>query len=63
MSVNAADNSNKEIAICAENLTKRYRLGVIGSTTLKADIQTRWAKMRGRHVCETCLCGIGASEC
>lgn len=49
MSVKATDKSNKEIAICAENLTKRYRLGVIGSTTLKADIQTRWAKMRGRE--------------
>lgn len=50
MNVNTTNRGDTNgIAIRAENLTKRYRLGVIGSTTLKADLQTRWAKIRGRE--------------
>lgn len=39
----------QEIAIRAEHVTKVYRRGVIGSTTLQADLQSRWAKLRGRE--------------
>ena len=37
-----------ETAIKIENLSKRYRLGVIGAGTLNADLQSWWAKVRGR---------------
>lgn len=40
--------SSSDTAICAEHVSKEYRLGVLGSTTLKAEIQTRWALARGR---------------
>lgn len=38
-----------ETAIKIENLSKRYRLGVIGAGTLNADLQSWWAKVRGRE--------------
>ena len=44
---NSVDNSN--ISIYAENLTKEYRLGMIGSTTLRADVQSMIARMRGKE--------------
>lgn len=37
----------KDIAICVDHVSKRYKLGVIGSTTLREALQTRWAKARG----------------
>jgi ABC-type polysaccharide/polyol phosphate transport system ATPase subunit len=36
------------IVIRVENLSKRYRLGVIGSTTLSSDLNRWWAKSRGK---------------
>jgi len=37
-----------DIVIAAENLTKEYRLGQIGTGTLSQDINVWWAKMRGK---------------
>lgn len=39
----------EENAIKIENLKKKYRLGVIGSTTLKAELQSWWAKKQGKE--------------
>lgn len=38
-----------DIAIKIENLKKQYRLGAIGGTTLTAELQSWWAKKRGRE--------------
>jgi lipopolysaccharide transport system ATP-binding protein len=35
--------------IKVENLSKQYRLGLIGSSTIKEDAQRWWAKMRGKE--------------
>lgn len=32
-----------------ENLSKKYRLGVIGYGTLRADLKSSWARLRGRE--------------
>ena len=37
-----------DIAIKIENLKKQYRLGTIGGTTLNAELQSWWAKKRGK---------------
>jgi lipopolysaccharide transport system ATP-binding protein len=37
-----------DIAIRVEDVSKRYRLGLIGSRTLSADLERWWAKVRGR---------------
>ena len=34
--------------ISVENVSKYYRLGLIGSGTLRADLERWWAKVRGR---------------
>ena len=34
--------------ISVENVSKRYRLGLIGSRTLSADLERWWAKVRGK---------------
>ena len=34
--------------ITVENLSKRYRLGVIGATTLRDSVQRTWHRLRGR---------------
>lgn len=39
----------REIAIRVTGVTKRYRLGQIGGGTLTAQVQSRWAKFRGRE--------------
>jgi lipopolysaccharide transport system ATP-binding protein len=36
------------IAVAVENLTKKYRLGMIDSNSLQADVGRWWARMRGR---------------
>src|SRR5690606_22306714 len=36
-------------AIEVEDLDKEYRLGVIGHGTLKSDLQSWWARVRGRE--------------
>lgn len=38
-----------DLAIKIENLKKRYRLGTIGGATLKAELQSRWARSRGKE--------------
>lgn len=38
-----------ETAIKIENLKKQYRLGTIGGTTLNAELQSWWARKRGRE--------------
>ena len=39
----------RDIAIQIEGLRKRYRLGVIGGGTLQGDIQSWWARKRGKE--------------
>lgn len=36
-----------DVAIKIENLGKQYRLGLIGGNTLKAELQSKWARKRG----------------
>lgn len=44
------DNMNeREIAVRIEGVKKQYRLGQIGGRTLQADLQSWWAKKRGRE--------------
>lgn len=38
-----------EVVIKIENLHKKYRLGAIGGGTLTADLQSWWAKVRGKE--------------
>lgn len=38
-----------ELALKVENVKKRYRLGVIGGGTLQGDIQSWWARIRGKE--------------
>lgn len=38
-----------DIAIKVENLKKQYRLGTIGGGTLSADLQSWWARKRGKE--------------
>lgn len=38
-----------DIAIKIENLKKQYKLGVIGGTTLNAELQSWWARKRGKE--------------
>lgn len=40
-------NTNNIIEI--EHITKKYRLGTIGGGTLRAALQTKWAKLRGKE--------------
>ena len=40
---------DKDCVIKTEHLTKRYTLGVIGSGTLRRDLQSWYAKKRGRE--------------
>ncbi|MFC1812458.1 ABC transporter ATP-binding protein [Thermodesulfobacteriota bacterium] len=37
-----------DVVIKVENLSKRYRLGLIGGKTLREDVQRWWAKLRGQ---------------
>lgn len=37
------------IAVKVEDLSKRYRLGVINRDMLYKDLQSRWARFRGKH--------------
>lgn len=39
----------KEIAIKASGIKKRYKLGQIGGGTLQADLQSWWARVRGKE--------------
>lgn len=39
----------RELAIKIENVKKQYRLGVIGGGTLQGDLQSWWARIRGKE--------------
>ena len=39
----------EELAIKIEHVSKQYRLGAIGGGTLKGDIQSWWARKRGKE--------------
>lgn len=41
--------NNKEIAIKVSNVKKMYKLGQIGGGTLQADLQSWWARIRGKE--------------
>lgn len=41
--------NEKDIAIKIKDLKKQYRLGVIGGGTLQGDIQSWWARVRGKE--------------
>ena len=40
---------NREIAIQLSGVKKRYKLGQIGGGTLTADLQSWWARVRGKE--------------
>lgn len=42
-------NDNREIAIKVSNVKKMYKLGQIGGGTLQADLQSWWARVRGKE--------------
>ena len=42
-------NENREIAIQLSGVKKRYKLGQIGGGTLQADLQSWWARVRGKE--------------
>ncbi|MBQ5824972.1 MAG: ATP-binding cassette domain-containing protein [Clostridia bacterium] len=43
------ENTNRETAIKMTGVKKRYRLGQIGGGTLQADLQSWWARIRGKE--------------
>ena len=42
-------NENREVAIRLSGVKKKYKLGQIGGGTLTADLQSWWARVRGRE--------------
>ena len=42
-------NKNKEVAIRLSGVKKKYKLGQIGGGTLTADLQSWWARVRGKE--------------
>ncbi len=40
---------NKNLAIRAENISKQYRLGEVGTGTISHDLNRFWAKLRGKE--------------
>lgn len=40
---------NQELALKVDNVKKKYRLGVIGGGTLQGDLQSWWARIRGKE--------------
>ena len=43
------EDNNREIAIKISGVRKKYKLGQIGGGTLKADMESWWAKVRGKE--------------
>ena len=39
----------EEVAIKIDHISKEYRLGAIGGGTLRGDLQSWWARIRGRE--------------
>ena len=54
-----SETSENEIMIKIDNVKKQYRLGTIGGGTLRGDLQSWWAKVRGK---EDTNSKIGAKE-
>lgn len=49
--------------ISIENLSKRYQLGVLGHQSLRKELQSRWARFRGREDPNSCVLGkAGTSD-
>ncbi len=46
---NQNQNENRELAIKLTNVKKMYKLGQIGGGTLQADLQSWWARVRGKE--------------
>ena len=44
-----SQESDKQIAVRVSHVSKRYRLGEMGGRTLQHDLQTWWAKRRGKE--------------
>lgn len=44
-----SENSSREVAISLSGVRKRYKLGQIGGGTLTADLQSWWARVRGKE--------------
>ena len=42
-------NKNRGLAIKISGVKKKYKLGQIGGGTLQADIQSWWARVRGKE--------------
>ena len=42
-------NQNREIALRLSGVKKKYKLGQIGGGTLTADLQSWWARVRGKE--------------
>jgi lipopolysaccharide transport system ATP-binding protein len=47
--LNPQPSTNSDVVIRVENLTKEYRLGTISHGTLKEDLQSWWARVRGKE--------------
>ena len=45
----AENLENKEIAVKVSGVKKKYKLGQIGGGTLQADLQSWWARVRGKE--------------
>jgi len=43
------EENNREIAVKISGVKKRYKLGQVGGGTLKADMESWWAKVRGKE--------------
>ena len=43
------EENNREIAVKISGVKKRYKLGQVGGGTLKSDIESWWAKVRGKE--------------
>ena len=39
----------EELVLKLDNVKKKYRLGVIGGGTLQGDLQSWWARIRGKE--------------
>jgi lipopolysaccharide transport system ATP-binding protein len=39
----------KNIILTAQNISKQYRLGVVGTGTLSHDLNRWWASLRGKE--------------
>ena len=43
------NEQNREVAIRLSGVKKKYKLGQIGGGTLTADLQSWWARVRGKE--------------